>query len=98
MCHEHLSMALFAMVHRSLEHSAQIDQIMTEILSRLIDAGVSYLPVHDAIYTSLSQVVETLRVMKSVFKGMVGVEGMMEDEGIFIIKSEWAPSIRRPDF
>lgn len=34
---------------------------MTENLSRLTDAGVNYLSVHDAIYTPLSQVVETQR-------------------------------------
>lgn len=52
-------------------------QVLTEILSRFTEAGLSYLPVHDAVYLPLSQIEQGKKIMEEVFKGMMGVEGVV---------------------
>lgn len=51
--------------------------IMVEVLLRLIDAGITALPIHDAVIVGERHSRKAEAVMKDVFREMAGVEGVV---------------------
>jgi hypothetical protein len=55
-------------------------EILVDVLLRLIDVGVTALPVHDAIIVPESKAAMAKETMLSVFRARTGVEGVVEEE------------------
>ena len=51
---------------------------MTEIMCQLVALNIQFLPVHDAVYVSVSQAEMAQIVMESVFSEMAGVDGIVK--------------------
>jgi hypothetical protein len=55
-------------------------QIMVDVLLKLLQQGITALPVHDAVIVAKSRAPIVKEVMLSVFRAHTGVEGAVEEE------------------
>ena len=52
-------------------------QIISEVMAQMVKHSIPFLPVHDAVYVPVSQSEKGKRIMEGLFKGMVGIEGLV---------------------
>ena len=55
-------------------------QILVQLLLKLIDNGITALPVHDAVFVGWTHVYKSIQVMEQVFLDMTNVPSVVKYE------------------